>query len=211
VQYFWRAMIANMDAWVRSNTLPPESAYPKLVDGNLVPLPEYHFPALPGLATPHEASQAYRLDFGPEWTRGILSRQAPTVGAAFPVLVPQVDADGNERDGVRLPEIVVPLATYTGWNLRDPSIGARDQRVPFEGSYVPFPRTAAERKQNGDPRKSVLERYHDREDYLARYSMAIDTLVQQHYILADDKQALLRRGQDEWDETMPEGRAHAAR
>jgi hypothetical protein len=211
VQYFWRAMIANMDAWVRSNRLPPEGAYPKVADGNLVPLGEYHFPALPGLATPREASQAYRLDFGPEWTRGILNRQPPKVGAAFPVLLPQVDADGNERDGVRLPEIVVPLATYTGWNLRDPSIGAPDQRVPFEGSYLPFPRNAAERKQNGDPRKSVLERYHDREDYLARYSKAIDTLAQQHYILAEDKDALLRRGQNEWDETMPEGRAHASR
>ena len=61
-------------------------------------------------------------------------------GQPFPVLVPQVDADGNERDGVRLPEITVPLATYTGWNLRDPSVGAPDQRVAFEGPICRFPR-----------------------------------------------------------------------
>ncbi len=209
VKYFWRAMIANMDAWVRSDRLPPESAYPKIAEGNLVSLAEYHFPAIPGLTVPHEASQAYRLDFGPDWTRGILSKQPPKVGSAFPVLVPQVDTDGNERDGVRLPEVVVPLATYTGWNLRDPSIGAPGQRVPFEGSYVSFTRDAAERKQNHDPRKSILERYHDREEYLTRYSKAADALVEQRFILSEDEEALRRRGQQEWDETVAGGNAHS--
>ena len=85
------------------------------------------------------------------------------------MLVPQVDADGNERDGVRLPEITVPLATYTGWNLRDPSIGAPDQRVSFEASYLPFPTTVAEGQKTGDPRKSIAERYLNREDYMNRY------------------------------------------
>ncbi len=99
------------------------------------------------------------------------------------MLVPQVDADGNERDGVRLPEITVPLATYTGWNLRDPSIGAPDQRVSFEASYIPFPRTAAERQKTGDPRKSIAERYTSRDDYLGRYKKAADNLVQQRWIL----------------------------
>ena len=159
IRYFWRAMIANMDAWVRSDTLPPPSNYPKIADGNLVPLEKYALPAIPGVNRPHEASQAYRLDFGPNWQQGILSIQPPKVGPAFPVLVPQVDADGNERDGVRLPEITVPLATYTGWNLRDPSIGAPDQRVSFEASYLPFPKTAADRQKTGDPRKSIAERY----------------------------------------------------
>ena len=73
------------------------------------------------------------------------------------MLVPQVDSDGNERDGVRLPEITVPLATYTGWNLRDPFIGASDQRVAFEGSYLPFAKSASERTRTGDPRKSIEE------------------------------------------------------
>ena len=106
---------------------------------------------------------------GPNWQQGILSIQPPKVGPAFPVLVPQVNEDGNERDGVRLPEITVPLATYAGWNLRDPSIGAPEQRVSFEASYLPFPRTAAERKKTGDPRKSIAERYAGREDYLTQY------------------------------------------
>ncbi len=198
VRYFWRSMIANMDAWVRSDTLPPPNNYPKIADGNLVPLQKYALPAIPGVNRPHEASQAYRLDFGPNWQQGILSIQPPKVGPAFPVLVPQVDADGNERDGVRLPEITVPLATYTAWNLRDPSIGAPDQRVSFEASYLPFPKTAADRQKTGDPRKSIAERYADREDYLTQYTKAVDALVEQRWILPEDRAALLHRGEQEW-------------
>jgi Alpha/beta hydrolase domain len=102
---------------------------------------------------------------------------------------------------VRLPEITVPLATYTGWNLRDPSIGAPDQRVSFEASYIPFPRTAAERQKTGDPRKSIAELYTSREDYLNRYKKAADDLVQQRWILPEDRAALLHRGELEWAAT----------
>jgi Alpha/beta hydrolase domain len=193
-------MIANMDAWVHSGTLPPGSSYPKIADGNLVLLEKYALPAIPGVNRPHEATRAYRLDFGPNWQQGILSIQPPKVGPAFPLLVPQVDADGNERDGVRLPEITVPLATYTGWNLRDPSIGAPGERVAFEGSYLPFPKTAADREKTGDPRKSIAERYSDRKDYLTRYEKAVDDLVQQRWILPEDRASLLRRGEEEWAE-----------
>ena len=200
VKYFWRAMIANMDAWVRSNTLPPPSSYPRIADGTLVPLPEYALPAIPDVHRPHEANEAWHLDFGPHWREGILSLQPPKVGASFPVLVPQVDADGNERDGVHLPEITVPLATYASWNLRDPSIGAPDQRVSFEASYLPFPKTAADRRRTADPRKSIAERYSDREEYRTRYKKAVDDLVKERWILPEDQDALIRRGDQEWAE-----------
>jgi hypothetical protein len=202
IRYFWRAMITNMDAWVRSNTLPPESSYPKIADGTLVPLREYAFPAIPDVNKAGEANEAWRLDFGPNWRDGILSLHPPKVGQPFPILVPQVDADGNERDGVRLPEITVPLATYASWNLRDPSIGAPDQRVAFEASYLPFPKTAADRQKMGDPRKSIAERYTSREDYLNRYGRALDELVKQRWILEEDRAALLHRAQQEWSEAV---------
>lgn len=202
VKYFWRAMIANMDAWVRSNTPPPSSSYPRIADGMLVPLGEYAFPAIPGVRRPQDANEAWHIDFGPHWRDGLLTIQPPKVGDPFPVLVPQVDADGNERDGVRLPEITVPLATYAGWNLRDPSIGASDQRVAFEASYIRFPKTAAERQKTGDSRKSIAERYSDREDYLRRYKSAVEDLVREHWILPEDREALLQRGELEWLEAM---------
>ena len=129
-------MVANLDAWVRNGTAPPESSYPKIADHTLVPIRDYAFPTIPKVNLPREANRAYRLSFGPEWDRGIITLQPPKVGEPFPVLVPQVDRDGNELAGIHLPEIAVPLATYTGWNLRDPSIGAPEQREAFEGSYL---------------------------------------------------------------------------
>jgi len=200
IRYFWRSMISNMDAWVRSGTMPPASSYPKLSDGTLAPLKSYAFPAVPGVNHPHEANAAYRIDFGPEWQKGILSLEPPKVGEAFPVLVPQVDADGNERDGVRLPEITVPLATYASWNLRDPSIGAPDQRVSFEISYLPFAKTRADREKSGDPRRSIAERYVNRDDYLTRYRAALDELVKERWVLPEDRDTIFHRGEQEWDE-----------
>ena len=200
VKYFWRAMIANMDAWVRRNRPPPPSSYPKIADGTLVPLSAYTFPTIPGVNKPHEANEGYRLDFGPHWKEGILSVEPPKVAEIFPALVPQVDGDGNERDGVRLPEFAAPLATYPSWNLRDPSIGAPDQRVSFEASYIPFPKTAAERQQSGDPRKSIAERYSGHDDYMSRFTKAAVDLVKQRWILPEDREALLRRGEQEWAE-----------
>lgn len=213
IKYFWRSMIANMDAWVRSNTPPPPSSYPRIDDGTLVPLGKYAFPAIPGVNRPQEANEAWHIDFGPNWRvgilnfsppgpslKGILSLQPPKVGAPYPVLVPQVDADGNERDGVRLPEIIVPVATYTGWNLRDLSIGAPDQRVAFEGSYLPFPKTTADRQKTGDPRKSIAERYSSGEDYMIQYKNAVDDLIKQRWILPEDRDAMIHRGELEWTE-----------
>jgi hypothetical protein len=200
IKYFWRSMIANLDAWVRSNTLPPPSSYPKIADGTLVPLVAYAFPKIPGVNQPHEANEGSRLDFGPNWRGGILTVQPPKAGHPFPVLVPQVDVDGNERDGVRLPEITAPLATYASWNLRDPAIGASDQRVAFETSYIPFPKTAADRQKIADPRQSIADRYSGREDYVTRYKKAVDGLVKQRWILPEDREIFIRRGEQEWAE-----------
>lgn len=199
VKFFWRAMIRNMDAWVRSNAPPPQSSYPRIADGTLVPLVEYAFPAIPHVSKPTDANEAFRLNFGPRWQQnGVLSIEPPIVGKPFPVLVPLVNADGNERDGIRLPEITVPLATYTGWNLRDPSIGASGQRVAFEGSYLPFPKTEADRQRTGDPRRSIAALYSGGADYMARYTAALDQLVKQRWILEEDRAPLVRRGQQEW-------------
>jgi hypothetical protein len=200
VRYFWRAMIANMDAWVRNGTAPPPSSYPRISNGTLAPLKAYAFPRIPNVEKPEEANAAYDLDFGPNWHSGILSIEPPRVIGRFAPLIPQVNSDGNERDGVQLPEITVPLATYTGWNLRSPAIGAANQRVPFEGSYFPFPRTKSERSRTGDPRLSIEERYSSQADYEKKYAAAVDRLVSERWILTEDRESLIRRGEAEWDE-----------
>jgi len=200
IRYFWRSMISNMDEWVRNGTPPPPSSYPHISDGTLVPINKYAFPHLPGVNTPHEANAGERLDFGPNWQRGVFTIQPPRVGPAFPILVPQVDADGNERDGVRLPEITVPLATITGWNLRDPSIGAPTERVSFEASYISFAKTSEDRKRTGDPRLSIAERYLSEDDYLKRYTQSLDVLIKQRWILPEDRNAFLTQAKREWIE-----------
>jgi hypothetical protein len=209
VRWLWRAMITNMNAWVKDGVQPPPSAYPRVSDGTLVPLDKLAFPRVPNMTVPTNLNEAWRLDLGPEWKNGVITKQPPVVGKAFPVLVPQVDADGNDRAGVHIPEMRVPLATYTGWNLRDPSIGAPDQRVSFIGSYVPFAKTAAEREKTGDRRLSIAERYTGREDYLKRYRDAADELVRERWLLPEDVPAVMDRGAHEWDAALAVTRAWA--
>jgi hypothetical protein len=204
VQWFWRALITDMDQWVKDGTAPPPNTYPKIADRTLVPLSKWAFPKIPAVNTPHDMNLGYRLDFGPQWKSGIVSIEPPKVGKPFGVLVPQTDADGNDLGGVRLPELQVPLATYTGWNLRDASIGAPDQRLSFLGSFIPFARTAAEREKSGDPRLSVAERYSSREQYMGKFSVAAMKLIHDRFLLREDLAAVLERGEREWKEIAGE-------
>ncbi len=189
-----------MDEWVKDGTEPPASIYPKIADKTLTQISGWAFPKLPGINLPHEFNLAYRLDFGPQWKQGIVALEPPKVGKAFRGLIPQSDPDGNDLGGVRLPELQVPLATYTGWNLRDPGIGASDRRLSFIGSFIPFARTAQERQQSGDPRLSIAERYTSREQYLGKFAEAAVKLIQQRFLLSEDLAAVLARGQQEWEE-----------
>ncbi len=202
ISWFWRAMIVNMDEWVRDGTAPPPSSYPRLDDGTLVARDKLSFPRLPDVNLPQTAHQAYRLDFGPDWSRGIISKQPPTVGTPYPVFVPQVNADGNESAGVRLPELAVPIATYTGWNLRDPKTGAPWARVSFIGSYLPFAKTKSDREKRADPRLSLEERYQSKAQYMGLYADAAMDLIQRRFLLREDLAGVLRRGNLEWDEAQ---------
>ena len=135
----------------------------------------------------------YRLDFGPDWARGIVTIEPPTIGMPFVSLVPVVDEAGNDRAGIRLPEIAVPLATHTGWNYRRAAIGAPDRLASEIGSYLPLPRTRVDRERLGDTRRSIAERYANREEYLGRIALAAVGLVDERYLLAEDVPEILRR------------------
>lgn len=200
VTWIWRALVTDMVKWVEQGAAPPPSNPPRLADGTLVPLAALAFPRLPEIRVPVTVHAAYGLDFGRSFAAGVITKEPPAVGRPFPVFVPQVDSDGNDRGGVRIPELAVPLATYTGWNLRDPSIGAPEQRVSFIGSYIPFARTAEERRRTGDPRPSIGERYASREQYLGLYAEAATKVVEAGFLLPEDLGAVLSRGQAEWKE-----------
>lgn len=204
IQWYWRALITDMNDWVKDSKEPPHSTYPKIADKTLVMLAQWKFPKIPGVNTPHEVSLAYHIDRQVKFRSlgahddEVITVEPPRVGNPFGVLVPQSDADGNDLGGVRLPELQVPLATYTGWNLRDPSIGAPEQRVSFLGSWIPLAKTAEERKKSGDPRVSVAERYKSQQEYMSKFEQAAKKLIEQRYLLQEDLPAILERGKLEW-------------
>jgi hypothetical protein len=198
IRWYWRALITDMDEWVKDGKAPPANTHPMVADDTLVLLEKYKFPRIPRVNSPRAENLAYRLDFGKQWKQGIVTNEPPKTGKPFPGFVPQADADGNDLGGVRLPELQVPLATYTGWNLRDPSIGAPEQRLSFLGSFIPLSRTADERKKSGDPRPSIAERYASREEYMSKFEKAAQKLIEQRFLLQEDLPAILERGKLEW-------------
>jgi hypothetical protein len=195
-----RALLADLQAWIKDGVAPPPSVYPKISEGQLTPLAGLKFPAIEGVATPQHPRSARRLDFGAEFEdQGIILQEPPKVTGAFPVLVPQTDADGIDLGGIRLPEAAVPLATLTGWNLRAPERGASTELAEFYGSAFPFAKTREARAAANDPRPSLAERYASREDYLKRVNAAADELIKRRFVLPQDRNFVVERAARLWD------------
>jgi hypothetical protein len=194
-----RALLLAMDRWVRDGTQPPPSTYPRVSSDVLVAPEAVQFPKIPGVNFSTRIHKAYRVDYGPQWKSGVVTNEPPKVGKAFPMLVSQVDRDGNETGGLKMPELIVPLATYTGWNLFDGKAGPEDEISSMAGSYVVFPKTKAERERIGDPRLSIEERYRDREQYIGLVSAAALKMIEQGYLIDRDLPAILKQAGDRWD------------
>jgi Alpha/beta hydrolase domain len=184
-----RALLVALDRWVRDNVEPPPSAHPSLADNTLVPRERIAFPTIPGVHSPLGIPAGYRAD--------LPDPQAHPL----PLLVPQVDADGNELSGIRLPNIAVPVATYTGWNFRSAAIGEPDELLPLTGSFIPFPATKAAREQAHDPRVSIKERYGSAERYQAMVADAAAKLVRERYLLEQDVPTVVGQALAAWDVT----------
>jgi hypothetical protein len=178
--YTLRALLVAMTKWVNDDVAPPASRIPRIADGTLVPIAQVNFPDIPGVPSPKTIPPG---------------RQA---GKSLPLMVPQVGDDGNELAGVRSAESVLAMATYTGWNFRNKSIGATTNLVNLLGSAIPLASTKREREASHDPRKSVEERYSSRDAYLAAARQVEDALVKERLLLAEDVPQVMKRMEEQW-------------
>ena len=189
-----RSLLLAMDRWSKDGTLPPPSVYPTIAAGTLVDWRHGStgFPNIPGVEYPEILQQPHWLDFGPRWQKErIPDFQPPVIRGDYKVLAPRCGPDGNELGCLLPPEVAVPVATYTGWNLRSADVGAAGQLVSLTGSYIPFPRTKADRERTKDPRLSVQERYGSRDEYVRQFTKACDKLKTDGYLLEEDTNRLI--------------------
>ena len=186
----YRAALANLLAWIADGVEPPPSAYPQATDDTRRPRAELieKLSRIPGLAAPdvNLLTTMYPLDLGPHADKGIGELPAKIDHNAYPDWVSKVDADGNEVAGIRMPDVSVPVATYTGFNPRHLDTGGTGLLLEYIGSTIPFPLDSQQRQANGDPRLSIAERYSSRDNYLRRVRDAAEHLVERRYLLARD-------------------------
>jgi hypothetical protein len=201
-----RALWVAFTDWVSDGKEPPESEAPNLRDRTLVHASRVRFPQIPantygGIGRPathftglYNGLQV--LNFGPMFDHfdisGIATIEPPQVGTRdYGVLVPQVDEDGNDLGGVRSTQLRAPTATYTGWNLGAAGNVMENFLCTLSGSYIPLPRTKAERVATGDPRKSLEERYKDHKGYVKAVEKATKSLVKDRFLLKRDADRLV--------------------
>lgn len=198
-----RALLTALHEWIRDGKAPPESQYPLIAERQLVPVSRISFPKIPGVTLPRFPALAFDLDYGPEFKQsGVVTKEPPRIGGTYVTLLPQVDADGMDVAGIRMPAMKVPLGAATGWNLRSTSAGAPDQLFHLSGGWFPFPATRAQRESSKDPRLSIEERYSSREDYLDRVRQAARELVAKRLMLERDVEFILLHAGGLWDSTV---------
>jgi hypothetical protein len=190
-----RALLVDLDAWVTEGEAPPKDRMPRVADGTLAPpLPQsaMGFPQIRGVTYNGVHHTGDLFDFGPDADKGKLSVLPPKLlGSPYPVFVPKTDADGNDIAGIRMPEVAVPVATYTGWALRADGLDGCDAA----GQQIALPKTKAERMASGDPRPSLEERYADHATYVSQVTRAAQELKAQRLLLDEDVAATIEAAQ----------------
>src|SRR5215813_2859809 len=205
-----RALFLALDAWTYG-VQPPSSRVPRLFDGTITLPARTGFPT--NIPDPFGEtsngkvtytglkSTRYRYVLGESfYDSGIPSIFPPVMtppyeintgtpfvsvnGPIYPSFVPRTDSDGNDIAGVRLPDVTVPLATYTGWALRRGP--QANDGCEAAGQYIPFAKTKAARQASGDPRPSIEERYPTFAEYQSAVHRAIDGLVKDGLMLCED-------------------------
>jgi Alpha/beta hydrolase domain len=188
---FMRALLVALFEWVENDSPPPDSRFPSRAAGTLVSLAEARgsFPRLPRVNFPNVLNELRLRDH---------SVEPPRESTAYPVFVQRADADGNALGGIRHPLLAAPLATHVGWSLRASGYGEGDL-FTIQGSMIPFARTEAERLRGDDPRPSLESRYPSRDAWAARLTQAVDRLVADRLLLAEDGDRLTAAARESWD------------
>jgi hypothetical protein len=180
-----RALFVALEEWVTEGVPPPASRVPATSMGTAVHAAAVRMPRVNGFAHPP----------GGNWIIAPVDWVDPpeSGGALYETYVSEVDDDGNEIAGIRLPPIAVPLGTYTGWNV----YRAQPQELADrDGSLIPFARTRAERIAAGDLRDSLEERYGSRDGYIAKVEAAAAALVDERLLLPQDAAAFVAAARD---------------
>jgi hypothetical protein len=197
-RFVLRALLEGLRAWIGGHE-PPSSRYPRIVDGTLVPVEEVRFPAFDGIRAPKAAFTPRRIDYGPQFADGVITQEPPILDAPYRVLVPQVDEVGNDRGGVPTIETLVPLATYTGWQLRTDLRWDQDVMAAYSGAFIPLLWNESARQAARDPRPSVQQLYPSREAYRTAAESAAKTLIASGFLLPEDSVPVLLRADSTWD------------
>jgi hypothetical protein len=189
-----RAALLNLDRWIVDGVEPPPSRHPRLADGTAVTRDVIldWYAKLPGFEVPQPDHLPFvrEVDMGANEQSGV-ARYPAREGAFYPALVSAIDDDGNERAGIRLPDVAVPVGSHTGWNPRDPKTGAPDQIVPMNGLTWLFAADEDVRAHTDDPRPSIAQRYVDAADYEARVRAVTLELVGERYLLDEDVEVVV--------------------
>ena len=195
-----RALLVALDQWVSAGVEPPPSKVPRLADGTAVAPADVlaRLAAIPGFTPPEHLPELRRLAFDLA-APGVIASLPPARGENYPWFVSAVDGDGNELAGIRHPEIAVPLATYTGHNVRHPDAGAPGELVPMAGATYPFPSTAGQWRGANDPRPAIEQRYPSREAYLERVRCAAEALARERFLLYEDITTVLQQAAVKYD------------
>ena len=195
-----RALLVALDQWAGAGVEPPASKVPRLADGTAVE-PEKvlaRLASVPGFTPPVHLPELRRLAFDLAGA-GVIASLPPARGELYPWFVSAVDSDCNEVAGIRHPDIAVPLATYTGHNVRHADAGAAGELVPMAGATYPFPAATEQRQKTNDSRPAIEERYPNRETYLAQVRSAAQALVNERLLLQEDVALVLQQAGAKYD------------
>lgn len=121
------------------------------------------------------------------------------MGDYYKTYVSAINSDGNETVGLIPMEIAVPLATFTGWNIRHTSQGGDGDLMQMRGSTFAFSLTKIDRENRKDPRLSIEERYASKAEYLNLVFKFAQDSIAKRLILAEDIFPITKRANLLWD------------